>query len=152
MTSVQSYSAIHLRKKLARYSAGVIALLSSAASSLNAFAQDAAAPILTPGAPVPTEQLPGWTNYIFIGGMILFMWLFILRPQAKRQKEHKNFVESLSVGMEVITSGGLIGRITSVSETIVTLDLGNANVRALKSSVTGRLDGGVPKGLSATPT
>jgi preprotein translocase subunit YajC len=67
------------------------------------------------------------------------MWLFVIRPNAKRQKEHKKFIDSLTPGKEVITSSGLIGKVTSVSDTIVTVDLGSTTVRVLKSAVSGEL-------------
>lgn len=106
-----------------------------------AFAQDG--PIKTPaggaegaaGAPAGA----GWMNFLLLGGMFFFMWLFIIRPQAKRQKEHKLFLEKLEHGQEVITSGGLIGRITAVQDTIVTLDTGSGTVRILKTAVSGEL-------------
>lgn len=81
----------------------------------------------------------GWINFLLLGGMFFFMWLFIIRPQAKRQKEHKQFLEKLQTGQEVITSGGLIGRIKDVQDTIITLDVGNGSVRVLKSAVSGEL-------------
>jgi len=81
----------------------------------------------------------GWMNLVIFGGMILFMWFFVIRPQQKRQKEHRNFVESLKTGMEVVTASGLIGRITSITDTIVTLDLGNTSVRVLKHTISGEL-------------
>ncbi|GAB2998096.1 preprotein translocase subunit YajC [Psychrosphaera aestuarii] len=46
----------------------------------------------------------------------LIFYFMIYRPQAKRVKEHKNLVNSLSKGDEVLTAGGLIGKITKVSE------------------------------------
>ncbi len=104
-----------------------------------AFAQDGgpvkSAPAGGGGAPAGA----GWMNFLLLGGMFFFMWLFIIRPQAKRQKEHKQFLEKLQEGQEVITSGGLIGRITGVQDTIVTLDVGNGKVRILKSAVSGEL-------------
>ena len=115
--------------------------LAASMTSTVALAQEAGGPVLTPGATAAgsTGSPPAWLNFVLFGGMILFMWLFIIRPNAKRQKEHKAFVESLSPGKEVITSSGLIGKVTSVSDTIVTIDLGSTTVRVLKSAVSGEL-------------
>jgi preprotein translocase subunit YajC len=88
-----------------------------------------------PAQAVPQQQSPGWINLALIGGMVLFMWLFIIRPQSKRQKEHRTFVESLVPGKEVITQSGLIGKIVSVSDAIATIDFGQGPVRVLKSSI-----------------
>ncbi len=81
----------------------------------------------------------GYLNILLLVGMFFFMWLFIIRPQAKRQKEHKLFLEKLVTGQEVVTSGGLIGKITGVQDTVVTLDVGHGSVRVLKSAVSGEL-------------
>lgn len=123
----------------------VVANLSFAAF---AFAQSAPAgdgPVAIPGtassagAAGTPAAAPGWMNLVIFGGMILFMWFFVIRPQQKRQKEHKTFVESLKTGMEVVTSSGLIGRITSITDTIVTLDLGSTSVRVLKHTISSEL-------------
>ena len=91
------------------------------------------------GSAAASGAAPAWMNLVIFGGMILFMFFFVIRPQQKRQKEHKNFIESLKTGMEVVTASGLIGRITSITDTIVTLDLGNTSVRVLKSTISGEL-------------
>lgn len=125
-------------------SAAVVSLTLSA----TAFAQGTPAadgPVAVAGgqAPAGAAAQPGapaaWMNLVIFGGMILFMYFFVIRPQQKRQKEHRNFIESLKTGMEVVTASGLIGRITAITDTIVTLDLGNTSVRVLKSTISGEL-------------
>ena len=112
------------------------------------------APVLAPGAgPAPVGgAMPQWLNFALMGGMIFFLYLFIIRPQAKRQKEHKTFIDALKTGQEVITSSGLIGRITSISENIVTVDLGSGSVRVLKSAISGELNKSGAGGTPATTT
>lgn len=83
---------------------------------------------------------PAWINFALMGGIILFMWLFVFRPQSKRAKEQKEFLSSLTPGIEVITAGGIIGVIVEVKENIVSLNVGNSTVRVVKSSISGRLD------------
>lgn len=84
---------------------------------------------------------PQWINFVLIGGIILFMWLFVFRPQSKRAKEQKEFLASLTPGAEVITTGGIIGTVTEVKENIVSLNIGNnANIRVLKNSISGKLN------------
>jgi|GEM_PF-102096 len=123
--------------------------------SLGAFAQPAGSttgsaadvapiaggPVLTPGTSSSATAAPGaqWMQFVLIGGMVLFMYLFIIRPNAKRQKEQKAFLESLTPGKEVITSSGLIGKVLSVNDAIVTVDLGTTTVRVLKSAISGEL-------------
>lgn len=53
---------------------------------------------------------------------VLFYFLLI-RPQTKRQKEHKQMVESLESGQEVVTGGGVLGKITDVGEQFVTIEI-----------------------------
>lgn len=103
-------------------------------------------PVAVPGGQAPagaaaaaSGAAPAWMNLVIFGGMILFMFFFVIRPQQKRQKEHRNFIESLKTGMEVVTASGLIGRITSITDTIVTLDLGSTSVRVLKSTISSEL-------------
>ncbi|MCA2961703.1 MAG: preprotein translocase subunit YajC [Silvanigrellales bacterium] len=128
----------------------------SAATSMSAFAQETTGgPVLTPGTTAASSSAgapPPWLNFVLFGGMIVFMWLFIIRPNAKRQKEHKAFVESLSPGKEVVTSSGLIGKITTVADTTVTLDLGTTTVRVLKSAVSGELGRPTAAGTPAKAT
>ena len=84
---------------------------------------------------------PAWVNFVLIAGIILFMWLFVFRPQSKRAKEQKEFLSSLAPGLEVITSGGLIGTITEVKDNLVSLNLGNNSiVKVLKSAISAKLN------------
>lgn len=120
---------------------GAIVLSSSVYSTV--FAQGAAAPQQAPagaasaGAP---QGGPMWINFALMGGIILFMWLFVFRPQSKRAKEQKEFLNSLSPGIEVITAGGIIGTVVEVKDNIVSINVGNSTLRVVKSSISGRLD------------
>ena len=122
-----------------------LSVLANAYVAAVAVAQAGDGPVAVPGnatggaAGAGTPAAAGWMNLVIFGGMILFMWFFVIRPQQKRQKEHRNFVESLKTGMEVVTASGLIGRITSITDTIVTLDLGNTSVRVLKQTISSEL-------------
>ena len=76
----------------------------------NAYAQDAAA----------QGGLLSFLPLIVIFAVFYFM---LIRPQKKRAKEHKQLVSQLAKGDEVITNGGLLGKITDVSDAFVTLEL-----------------------------
>lgn len=70
-----------------------------------------------------------------IGILVLFYFLLI-RPQSKRAKEHKQMVEALQRGDEIITNGGILGQIINVSENYVIIEIApSIEVTALKSSV-----------------
>jgi len=92
----------------------------------------------------PSQATPGWVNFALIGGIILFMWLFVFRPQSKRAKEQKEFLSALAPGNEVITAGGVVGTIVEVKDNIVSLNVGSTQLRVLKSSISGKLDGAAP--------
>jgi preprotein translocase subunit YajC len=62
---------------------------------------------------------------LMFGGMFLFMYLLIIRPQRKRQKEHQNLVSALAKGDEVIMTSGMLGKIIKVDENYVVLETGN---------------------------
>lgn len=78
----------------------------------------------------------GIMTLVFWGLIILVFWLFMIRPQAKRQREQRQFIDALEKGQEVVTGSGLIGRINKIEDDIVTLDLGNKHfVRVLRSAI-----------------
>ncbi|KAB2825578.1 preprotein translocase subunit YajC [Aliivibrio sp. S4TY2] len=58
----------------------------------------------------------GMQMFIMLGMFAVIFYFMIYRPQAKRQKEHKNLMSSMGKGDEVLTAGGLVGKITKVSE------------------------------------
>ena len=60
---------------------------------------------------------------IMIGIFFLIMYFMIIRPQSKRAKEHKQLIESLSKGDEIVTNGGLLGRITEVGESFIRMEV-----------------------------
>ncbi|UTA46331.1 preprotein translocase subunit YajC [Simiduia sp. 21SJ11W-1] len=62
---------------------------------------------------------------LMFGGLFLFMYLFIIRPQRKRQKEHTELVSSLNKGDEVVLSSGMLGKIVKVDENYIVLETGN---------------------------
>ncbi len=57
----------------------------------------------------------GIEQIAIVGIFLLFFYFFIFRPQSKRAKEQKNLMSSLGKGDEVLTSGGLVGKIAKIS-------------------------------------
>ena len=72
--------------------------------------------------------------------MIAVFWFLLIRPQKKRQQEHKNMLESLRRGDTVVTTGGLIGRIVDIDGDLLILDLGETKVRVGRGFVSGLFD------------
>ncbi|MCK4865887.1 MAG: preprotein translocase subunit YajC, partial [Gammaproteobacteria bacterium] len=82
------------------------------------------------------EQADPMTSLIFFGGMILIFYFILIRPQSKRAKEHRELVAGISKGDEVVTNGGILGKITDVSEQYVTLEVAdNVEMKIQKSAV-----------------
>lgn len=65
----------------------------------------------------------GYSNIIFIGAIIIVFYFFMIRPQQKKIRDQKKFRDSLTKGANVITVGGLHGRIIAVEETTVVLEV-----------------------------
>src|ERR671915_36164 len=88
------------------------------------------------GSPRPCEggPLPG---YIFILVLLLLMWFLLIRPQRKRQVEQQRMIESLRVGQEVVTAGGLYGTVNEVDLEIAD----GIEVRVAKRAIAGIVAG-----------
>jgi preprotein translocase subunit YajC len=65
----------------------------------------------------------GFSNIIFIGAIIIVFYFFMVRPQQKKVRDQKKFRESLAKGVNVVTIGGLHGRIVAVEDTTVVLEV-----------------------------
>lgn len=80
--------------------------------------------------------------------MGLFMYFLIFRPQMKKQKEHRTMIDALQKGDEVVAAGGLVGKITDVSDTYITLEVApGTEIRAQKLSVQTLLPKGTLKSI-----
>lgn len=68
------------------------------------------------------EPSPLFTLLLF-GGMFVFMYFVVIRPQQKRRKEHAKLIASLSKGDEVVTTAGILGRISRIEGNFVVLEI-----------------------------
>ena len=94
------------------------------------------------------QQGGGFSLLIMTGIFILFMYFAMWRPQSKRVKEHKGLLNSLNKGDEVVTAGGLLGKITKITEGYVTLALAdNVEIIVQKSSIVSALPKGTLKSI-----
>ncbi|MDX5408906.1 MAG: preprotein translocase subunit YajC [Thauera sp.] len=104
----------------------------------NAYAQAA-------GAADPTGGLMGLLPLIL---MFVVLWFLMIRPQMKRAKEHKAMVEALAKGDEVVTGGGIAGRVTEVGDSFVQVEVAaNTVVAVQKQAVATVLPKGTLKAL-----
>lgn len=67
-------------------------------------------------ATLAQQESAGIMGFLPIILMFVVLYFLMIRPQMKRQKEHKNMVENLTVGSEVVTAGGLVGRIKRITD------------------------------------
>ena len=82
------------------------------------------------------EAPPFWIQILPFVGMALIFWFLIIRPQMKRQKEHQAKVQGLKKGDQVVTAGGLVGKIVKVDEHYADIELGQGmRVKAVKSTI-----------------
>lgn len=85
---------------------------------------------------------------VMLGGFVLIFWLLIWRPQSKRAKEHKNLIAGLNKGDEVVTTGGILGKVTNVTEEFVTLHVADGlELNFQKGSVGATLPKGTIKAI-----
>jgi len=82
------------------------------------------------------QQGSPWSSIILIGLMIVIFYFFLIRPQTKRQKEAKNFRDSLQKGDKIITAGGIYGKIVEVQDRYAVIEIdNNVKVKIDKASI-----------------
>ena len=80
--------------------------------------------------------------------MFVVLWFLMIRPQMKKAKEHKAMIDALSKGDEVVTSGGIAGKITKVGDTYVGVEIAdNVEIQLQKPAVAMVLPKGTLKSL-----
>jgi preprotein translocase subunit YajC len=101
----------------------------------------------------------GMMSIFFMVAIFVVFYFLMIRPQVKRQKEHKSMVDALGRGDEVLTSGGIVGRISELGEQYVTLQIAAVNDKPVEISMQrsaiqtllpkGTIKGGAMKGTGA---
>lgn len=94
---------------------------------MNLFISDAQAQIISDAyAQAPGGPAGALSPIIMLIAMVAIFYFLVMRPQAKRAKEHKSLLEGLAKGDEVVTAGGVLGKVTDLGENFITLDVGNS--------------------------
>ena len=84
----------------------------------------------------PAAQDAGMSTFIIMLIPIIVLWFLMIRPQMKRQKEHTKMVEALGKGDEAVTNGGVLGKITEVGESFVTLEIAkNTEIKVQRHAI-----------------
>lgn len=89
----------------------------------------------------------GFELLIMVAIFFLIMYFIVIRPQNKRNKSHKELIESLAAGDEVTTVGGILGRIVSIGENFVDIEVhNNVKIKVQKQSINAMMPKGTLNG------
>ena len=91
-------------------------------------------------APGPSDPLISMLPLVLV---FVVFYFFLIRPQSKRQKEHKDMVAKLAVGDEVVTNGGILGRVTELGDKFVQVEVADGVRIKMQRHTIGAV---VPKG------
>ncbi len=86
-------------------------------------------------APAATGAEGAWTSILFMVLIFVVFYFLLIRPQVKRQKEHKAMVDALNKGDEVLTAGGLIGKITDLTDQYITMQITTVDNKPVEVSL-----------------
>jgi len=90
----------------------------------------------------------GTFNIVLILGMVVIFYFLLIRPQQKRQKEQQQMLSRLAAGDEVVTAGGIVGRITEVGETFVVVEIADdVRIKVQRAQITSLLPKGTYKSV-----
>lgn len=82
-----------------------------------------------------------WSTIIMLVLMVAVFYFLLIRPQQKKAKEHQKMIDAIGKGTEIVTNGGLIGRVTAVTGKTLTMEISEkVRVRVVRSQVAGVFD------------
>jgi preprotein translocase subunit YajC len=85
--------------------------------------------------------------FLWLGGIFVLFYFLLIRPQNKKQKEHRQMVEALTTGDEVVTAGGVLGKVTDVGEQFLTVEVANnVSIKVQRHTVAAVMPKGTLKG------
>jgi preprotein translocase subunit YajC len=79
---------------------------------------------------------PGWLQFLPIVGMVVIFWFLIIRPQMRQQKAHRDKVAAVKKGDQVVTAGGLLGKVIKVDDQYAEIEIAQGvRVKAVKATI-----------------
>lgn len=79
---------------------------------------------------------PGWTGFLPIIGMVAIFWFLIIRPQMRQQKTHRQKIAGIKKGDQVVTSGGILGKVAKVDDIYAEVEIAqNVRVKIVKNTI-----------------
>ena len=79
---------------------------------------------------------PGWLSFLPIVGMVVIFWFLIIRPQMRQQKTHREKIAAVKKGDQVVTAGGLLGKVIKVDDQYAEIEIAQGvRVKAVKATI-----------------
>jgi len=98
-------------------------------------------------APAASPPGGGLSMFVMMGLFVVIFYFLLIRPQQKKQKEHQAMLGKLAAGDEVVTTGGIIGRIVEISDNFITLEIAEGvRIKVQRFHVTSLVPKGTLKG------
>jgi preprotein translocase subunit YajC len=100
-------------------------------------------------AAAPAAQSPGMEGLLFPAGILVFFYFLFLRPQAQRSKEKKQMLAALGKGTEVVTTGGILGKVVDLDDNFVKLEVSdNLFIQVQRQSIETMMPKGTYKAVT----
>ena len=100
-------------------------------------------------AAAPAAQSPGMEGLLFPVGILVFFYFLFLRPQAQRSKEKKQMLAALGKGPEVVTTGGILGKMIDLDDNFVKLEVSdNLFIQVQRQSIETMMPKGTYKAVT----
>jgi len=97
----------------------------------------------------PAIQQPGFEVMLFPLGILLFFYILFIRPQSKRTKEQKQMLNALTKGAEVVTAGGILGKVADMDDNFVKLEVSdNTFIQVQRHAIANMMPKGTFKTLN----
>ena len=100
----------------------------------------------------PAAQQPGIEGMLFPLGILVFFYFLFLRPQSKKAKEQKQMLAALTKGTEVVTTGGILGKVADLDENFVKLEISdNTFIQVQRHAIASLMPKGTYKTITKKP-
>ncbi len=100
-------------------------------------------------AAAPAIQSPGMEGLLFPAGILVFFYFLFLRPQAQRSKEKKQMLAAMGKGVEVVTTGGILGKVIDLDDNFVKLEVAdNIFIQVQRQSIESMMPKGTYKAVT----
>ncbi|MBS4051634.1 preprotein translocase subunit YajC [Methylomonas rivi] len=100
----------------------------------------------------PATSQPGFEGMLFPLGILVFFYFLFIRPQSKRNKEQKQMLAALNKGAEVVTTGGILGKVAELDDNFVKLEVAeNSFIQVQRHAIANMMPKGTYKTLNKKP-